>query len=453
MGTERLIVVSGDSHATMPLDAWEDYVEKKYHGLLPECREDNVQYTDILGHIFKLSPETLEVVDTEGRIAAGAFRGVWDLDTRLAEMDREGIAAEVVLLGDPRAMPLLGSVMRVYPQEVVASGTRSYHRWLADTFGPAKERLLLVGDPATAVDKAGILAELDWMAANGFSVVQLPNVFGRLEPLPPLYDAWWDPFWAKCVEYGLIVGMHAGYGGEPAEFMTKLQGIKKKMEAAGGNDLLNAVLNNTEDFFALDLRPRRAMWHMMLGGVFDRFPGLRVIQCELRTDWLPSTIAHLDAAWERVRGQVPAKRKPSEYWRDNWFASQSFPAKIEVEMRHEIGLETLTFGRDYPHVEGTWPNTWDWLSGVFEGVPDNEVKMLLGENAMRFFRLDRDRMAAIADRIGPTIDQIRGRKGCFDERMVANWDKRGQYLKKIETAKPAEIDKLLLKDMEALGAN
>jgi hypothetical protein len=246
--------------------------------------------------------------------------------------------------------------------------------------------------------------------------------------------------------------MHAGYGSEPAEFMTKLQGIQKRLEASGGGDLLNAVLNNTDDFFALDLRPRRAMWHMMLGGVFDRFPDLRVIQCEIRTDWLPSTIAHLDAAYERVRGQVPAKRRPSEYWRDNWFASLSFPAKIEIEMRHEIGIETLTFGRDYPHVEGTWPNTADWMSGVFEGVPDNEVKMLLSENAMRFFRLDRARMSAIADRIGPTLDQIRGRPACHDERMIANWDKRGQYLKQLEPANPAAIDNLLVADLESLGA-
>lgn len=452
MESERLIVVSGDSHATMPLDAWDEYIEPAYRHLLPECRADNVQYTGITGHIFKLTPETLEVIDTEGRMAAGAFRGVWDLDTRLAEMDREGVAAEVVLLGDPRAMPPLVSTMRVYPQEVVASGTRSYHRWLADTFGPASHRLLLTGDPATAVDQQGILAELDWLAANGFSIVYLPNVSGRVEPLPPLYDAFWDPFWARCVAHGLVVGMHAGYGGAPAEFMTKLQGIQRKMEAAGGSDLLSAVLNNTEDFFALDLRPRRAMWHMMLGGVFDRFPDLRVIQCELRTDWLPATIAHLDAAYEKVRGQVPGKRKPSEYWHDNWFASLSFPAKVEIEMRHQTGLETLTFGRDYPHVEGTWPNTWDWMSGVFEGVPDDEVKLLLGENAMRFFRLDRERMTEIANRIGPTIDQIRGRPGCRDERMIANWNTRGQYLKQPEAAKPDEIDKVLLGDLETLGA-
>ena len=128
MGSERLIVVSGDSHATMPLDAWDEYVEPAYRHLLPECRADNVHYTSLTGYIFKLTPETLEVIDTDGRMAAGAFRGVWDLDTRLAEMDREGVAAEVVLLGDPRAMPPLVSTMRVYPQDVVASGTRSYHR-------------------------------------------------------------------------------------------------------------------------------------------------------------------------------------------------------------------------------------------------------------------------------------------------------------------------------------
>jgi predicted TIM-barrel fold metal-dependent hydrolase len=339
---------------------------------------------------------------------------------------------------------------RRYPQDVIAAGSRAYSRWLADAFGPAKDRLLLVGEPTTGVDMDAIMAELDWVAEHGFQGVQLANVNAR--PTPPLYDAYWDRYWAKCVDYGLTVVVHAGYGSEPAEFMTKLQAIQRKMEAEGGTNLLEAIMNNTDSFFALDLRPRRGMWQMMLGGVFDRHPGLRLLQAETRTDWLPSTLAHLDAVYEQVRGTVPAKRRPSEYWRSNCFASLSFVAKVEVELRHEIGIETLTFGRDYPHVEGTWPNTADWLRGAFEGVPEDELKLMLGESAIRFLRLDRARLAQIAARIGPTVAQVTGRKPKLDARLIANWDRRGGYLKTVERADPGAIDKLLLKDVEALGA-
>jgi predicted TIM-barrel fold metal-dependent hydrolase len=365
-------------------------------------------------------------------------------------MDRDGIAAELIYPGDSHAILPLAAIYRRYPQDVLAAGVRAYHRWLADVFGPARDRLLMVGDPTSGVDMAAIMAELGWMADQDFKGALLANVNGR--PAPPLHDAYWDPYWAQCVEYGITVVVHAGYGSAQAEFMTKLSKIQRKMEAEGGTDLLNAIMNNTEEFFALDLRPRRAMWQLMLGGVFDRHPSLRLLQAEIRGDWLPSTLAHLDATYERVRGDVPAKRRPSEYWRENCFTSLSFPSKAEVQLRHEIGIETITFGRDYPHAEGTWPNTADWMTGVFEGVPDDELKLMLGENAIRFLGLDRAHLAKIADRIGPTVEQVTGRAPKLDARMIANWDRRGGYLKPVEYADPVGLDALLLKDVAVFAA-
>ena len=79
-------------------------------------------------------------------------------------------------------------------------------------------------------------------------------------------------------------------------------------------------------------------------------------------------------------------------------------------MRHEIGVETISFGRDYPHPEGTWPHTREWLRDAFAGVPEDELRLMLGENAIRFFGLDRDRLAEIAKRIGPTVEEITRRR-------------------------------------------
>jgi predicted TIM-barrel fold metal-dependent hydrolase len=449
MGTEKLIVVSGDSHATLPPDAWPDYVEAKYQHLLPESHQDNAQYLQMMNRVSQFPPDQLAIMDKEGRWAAGRYAGAWDLDCRIAEMDRDGVTAELVYPGDPRSILPLSSMYRRYPQDVFAAGTRAYHRWLGDVFGPATDRLLLVGDPTSGVDMPAIMAELDWMAEHKFRGALLANV--NFRPTPPLHDPYWDPYWAKCVEYGIAVVVHAGYGSEQGEFMTKLDKIRKKMEVEGGTDLLEAIMNNTDEFFALDLRPRRAMWQLMLGGVFDRHPRLGLLQAEIRADWLPSTLAHLDASYERIRGRVPAKRRPSEYWRSNCLTSFSFPSKGEVALRHEIGVETITFGRDYPHAEGTWPNTAEWMSGVFEGVSDAELKLMLGENAIRFLGLDRAHLAKIANRIGPTVAQITG-KTLRDQPLIANLDTRGGFLKPIEIADPVAIDALLLKDVEVLSA-
>ena len=71
MGTENLIIVSGDSHATPSPDVWEDIVEPEYHYLLPQFHEDNETFVKFMGQFSKFPPELLEIIDTDGVWAAG----------------------------------------------------------------------------------------------------------------------------------------------------------------------------------------------------------------------------------------------------------------------------------------------------------------------------------------------------------------------------------------------
>ena len=64
-------------------------------------------------------------------------------------------------------------------------------------------------------------------------------------------------------------------------------------------------------------------------------------------------------------------------------------------MRHEIGIDSLLFGADHVHYEGTWPNTWDWIRDAFQGVPEQEARAILGDNAIRVFNLDAAKLNTI----------------------------------------------------------
>ena len=442
----RLIVVSGDSHAVPPPETWPEYVEAEYHDYLPGLYEDNERYKQLLGLFANFSPQTLEVIDPEGIWQSGGYLGCWDADRRLAEMDREGVAAEFVYSGDPRAISPLSPQFRPLPQDVVAAGVRAYNRWAADAFGAARSRILLVGDPASQVDIDAMLTELDWITEHGFAGAYVPGYFYRAD-LPPPYDPYFDPFWSKLTDVGLPAVIHAGYGQKQCEFLNGIEGLRTNMEAEGRTDLLAEIINNAERFFSKDLRPRRAMWQLMLGGVFDRHPKLKLLMTEVRGDWLPPTLRHLDAVFDEHRADLPAMRTPSEYWREHCLTSLSFVHKAEVAMRHDIGIETITFGRDYPHAEGTWPNTADWLSDAFAGVPDDELRLMLGENAIRVLGLDRATLAVVAERIGPRVADITGRTPELGEPLLANWDARGGYLKPPEPHDPAGIDELLSDDI------
>jgi hypothetical protein len=150
--------------------------------------------------------------------------------------------------------------------------------------------------------------------------------------------------------------------------------------------------------------------------------------------------------FDNAKGDLPANRRPSEYWRTNCLQSLSFVHRCEVGMRHEIGIENVVFGRDYPHPEGTWPNTGDWLRDAFAGVPEHELRLMLGENAIRMLDLDAKALRAIADRVGPTVDDILGAGPDIDPRMLESWDLRAGYLKPVEHADPRAIDDLLRAD-------
>lgn len=446
---ERLIVVSGDSHAVPPPEVWPDYVEAAYHEYLPGMREDNERYKQLLGLFADFSPEILEIIDAEHAWRSGGYLGCWDAGRRLSEMDREGVAAELVYSGDPRAISPLSPQFRPLSQDAVAAGVRAYNRWAADTFGPARDRILCVGDPASQPDMEAILAELDWISEHGFAGAYVPGYFHRSD-MPPVHDPFWDPYWAALTDRGIPAVIHAGYGQKQCEFLNGIESLRENMEAEGRSDLLAEIINNADRFFSKDLRPRRAMWQLMLGGVFDRHPALKLVITEVRGDWLPDTLRHLDAVFDQRRGDLPAKRKPSEIWRNQCLVSLSFVHKAEVDMRHDIGLETIFFGRDYPHAEGTWPNTGDWLTDAFAGVGEDELRLMLGENAIRLLGLDRERLAAVAARIGPTASDVTGRAPQLDPRLLENWNARGGYLKPPEPFEAEEIDLLLGEDVEVV---
>jgi predicted TIM-barrel fold metal-dependent hydrolase len=410
---EKVSFVSVDGHATMPADTWAHYVEDGFRDDLDRLRAENDVFVHSMGVLKDMSmpPELGEVYDPEGIYRAGAWKGLWDADLRVAEMDREGVASEIVYPGDPRVTDLGFNVLNdTYPLDFVDAGVRAYDRWTHDTFGPHGERFLLVGAAGTFVDMDASLAEARWIADHGFAGAFAPG-FTVFEGMAPLHDRSWDPLWALYAEAGVAVVVHAGYGFPQGMAYEAIASANAEVAAVGGGDAELVTALATRLFnsgFATDLKARRAMSELLFGGVFDRHPELKLMMVEVRADWLPATLGHLDELYARHRAHLPAQRQPSDYWASNCLAGLSFMHRAEVEMRDEIGVDTIAFGRDYPHTEGTWPNTPDYLRYLLAGVPEREVRMMLGENLMRFLDVDRAAIAAIAQRIGPDLADIAG---------------------------------------------
>lgn len=456
---DRLIIVSGDGHVGCPVEMIRPYVDPAYRDRLAEAIEEDDALLAFNKYVRSgmLPPKVLEVVDERGRFASGVYPDLYNnVDLIVAELDGEGIAAEIVRDASDFPAPWFGAFNRARPMYLQAAGARAFNRWVADLIADSGGRLYgnLVTGPGH--DLEATLAELEWGRAHGFVSATAPRQVAN-SGVPPLGDAYWEPFWATCAEIGLVVEIHVGWG-RPQGFMFEVwrdftaQGFADESEirseefAGMQGQMFRKVRPNFK--FAMELGPQQALWQLMLNGVLDRHPSLRLTMTELRGDWVPETVAYLDERFDREGLEL--KLRPSEYMARHVGITPSAPRPVEVEMRHEIGIDRFMFGTDMPHPEGTWPNTQRWIRHTFRDVPEDELRKILGENAIEWFRLDRERLSEVAAQVGPTPEEFYG-DVTPDERMLDSFHNRSGYRKPVLDLDIADMDQRLNADLAGAG--
>ena len=448
---EKVIIVSADGHATPLVPDIARYLEKEYRLLVDDLIRENVAYVN--GRATPARPPRLTVpmFDERGLVRSGGEYGASNAKLRLEQMDAEGIAGEVVHGGTQvGSLPFYSSSNGPRPPEVRMAGARAYHRWLADFMVEADGRLFGVAEPGPCLDMDDTVRELRWVADHGFVSVGPPGVTGD-HSLPALYDPYFEPFWSACEELGLVISAHAGWGGEqspPADWVTPY--MMGDGETTGGKDFerINAMMQERNSPIRLGLmQPRRPMWQLMAGGVFDRHPGLRLALTEIRADWVPDTLAHLETRFAEVH--PPCEKTPREYYVDHCFIIPSSPHRSEVKMRGAIGVAQFGFGQDFPHWESTWPNTLDWLRDAFRDTSEADLRAIVGENAISFYNLPEQKLAEVASRIGPKVDDILGNHHVSDE-LLQHFHRRAGYLRDADPVYTDELDVTL--DLDLAGA-
>jgi predicted TIM-barrel fold metal-dependent hydrolase len=133
---------------------------------------------------------------------------------------------------------------------------------------------------------------------------------------------------------------------------------------------------------------------LVLSGVFDRFPSLKIFFAETRLGWVPFWLENCDLWYQRHVGWAqeylgfkPLRRLPSEYVKDHVYFSVQYE-RVAVETRHHIGVDRIMFATDFPHIECEWPNSVSVIKEIYANVPENERNRIWAANAVDFFRLN-----------------------------------------------------------------
>jgi predicted TIM-barrel fold metal-dependent hydrolase len=388
--TEHTIVVSTDSHTGPSLDVLRNYCPRAYLDTYDDFANDSSIY-DPDSTTNRFTAEVEEVWERQT-----LDPGVNDPRLRLKNMDDDGIAAEVIFhgTGSPHTgggiMPFLTShgdrIGQLTSDTTLQTvGKQIYNRWLAAFCSEAPERLVGVVElPFWDIDAA--VKEVKWAGSQGFRAV---NFAGPRMSMPTYDDPVWEPFWAAVEDADVTLNCHSGV----------------KLHEFPNAGVAYSALVTAETHFV----GRLPLAMMSFSGVFKRHPTLRVIFNEQRAYWVPQGLRDLDSIyfnpWNQPMRDL-VENSPSEFWRRNCFVGGSFLAHFELQHKNEIGLETITWGRDYPHVEGTWPYTKEALRAAFFDLPPDDIRQILGDNAIRCYRLDAGVLATVAAQIGPTIEQI-----------------------------------------------
>jgi predicted TIM-barrel fold metal-dependent hydrolase len=133
---------------------------------------------------------------------------------------------------------------------------------------------------------------------------------------------------------------------------------------------------------------------LLLAGVPERFPNVRFGWIESGCAWVPSI---LDACDMHIHGMIqrPDRRLdmlPTEQWKASCFAAGPI-GKADVAARDRIGVETIMFGSDFIHVEGTYPNSRATLTKVLADVSPEDRYAICTGNGARLLNLDLDALA------------------------------------------------------------
>ena len=352
------LVNSADSHVLEPVDLWQRE--------LPESMRDRGPVTEVV--------DEREVVYIDGKVVRRdpvafmeAIRppGAHDPSMRLADLDEQGIWAELIFpsralwvhLSDDPALQLACSQI--------------YNDWLYDEIMGRSPRFIGAAMLPT-LDTADAVAELQRNVARGFQTVFLPTS----TPAGRDYNSEdWLPLWAAAEEAGISLSFHIGTGADPKVF-----------RGLGG-----AITNHVASFYPA----QTTLCHLVASGVLDAHPSLHVSFVESGGSWLPAVMERMDEAQRQygtwfLRPKLPML--PSEYVKRQVHVSFQH-GRAALAIKDICGVDALMWGSDYPHLEGTYPNTRQVLESIFEGVPDDVRKAITGGNFAKLFSVPQPQAA------------------------------------------------------------
>jgi uncharacterized protein len=369
-------IIDADAHVYEPPHVWQERVSSSLRGRAPRLTRTEEGDVWVFNDGERVRPVGLMAAAgtsylgfrPTGLTYDTIRRGHYETGARLADMDADGVAAQILY----PSVCEEGARMFGEDRTLQRACVRAYNEWLLEFCAPAPSRLFGTATiPATGVTDA--VAELEWGLSRGYKGALLstfPN--GAVEP-----TAADDAFWARTQEADVPVALHIG--SFHAEGPVKRR--KFEPEAVLPRAAVSKSGANTVPLVA----------RLIFSGLFERFPRLKIVLVEANIGWIPSMLEQTDDMFLRYRWftntAATLRTMPSRIFHRNFWATFMIDT-VGIELRHRLNIDHLMWSTDYPHTGTDWPNSRVTIDRLFRGVRRDEVKRMLHDNCTILYRLD-----------------------------------------------------------------
>ena len=274
-------------------------------------------------------------------------------ETRLEDMDRDGVFAHVIY------SPMT-TQMRIANAELRAACMRAYNDWAAEFNRVDPRRLLLLShlpghDPKAAGEELLRVAEMGHKGA----------ILAQDEGVAPIFEDEWHPFWDTAEATGLPIHAHLGPRG------TMLSARLGSWRMAAFVSVIPMQLDET-------------LCGMIFSGILEQRPKLKFVLGEAGLGWIPYILERMDHEYHKYYDNTHDHRLdmlPSEIFRRQVFVTYE-EETIGVKMIPEIGAENVMWASDYPHGDSTWPNSRKAIGeSPLASLGDEVLRKVICDNA------------------------------------------------------------------------
>jgi uncharacterized protein len=386
-------LISSDGHLEVPPERWRERVQKQYRDRAPRTVRLPNGGDGLM--IEGLPPLEANFLDLRAGRPSGQWQpfglrvedaaGTGSAEQRVREQDIDGIDAEVLF---PAMLAGPAIWRRIKDDNLYRAVIRAYNDWLADEYcSVAPDRLIGIGAiPQTNI--ADALEELEHCARMGLKGVVLGN-FPSGNDYPSPED---DRFWAAALQAGIAVTVHTKLN--PLAGLAGPQPQRLFVYPKEDPEIMQKMRRGFLEWITLfGLPPAVSIAQLVLSGVFERFPALKVFFAETRLGWVPFWLESCDLWYRRhigwaqeYLGLQPLARPPSDYVREHIYFSVQYE-RVAVELRHHVGVGKIMFATDFPHIECEWPQSKPLIDEIYADVPEADRQRIWAGNAVEFFRL------------------------------------------------------------------